>query len=240
MYAVAVCDDEEPVLRHIARSISLEFERRGQPTVVDEYSGATALEKRFQLANSYDVLLIDIDMPKLDGIEFCRRFREQGGDSLIVFVSNREELVFKTFEVAPFRFVRKSRLRKEIGKLCDDIIIELERRADKFLCFNDEQGSRMYSVNIRKLMYVEASRKYCKLCSVGDTLEIQIQFNEMMAKLGAMGFIQIHRSYLVNPAFIYLIDNDSVTLDDGERLPMSRNRRNDVKDSFFHWRRAGL
>lgn len=237
MYSIAVCDDEREAVQYIASRVTEQFRAKNRPVAVDWYTNPERLEKQLCAGTSYDILLLDIDMPKLNGIELCRRFRAKAGESLIVFISNKEELVFQTFDVQPFRFVRKSRFASEIEKLCQDLMVEMDRRSDKWLRFMDNREA-VYSVNIRKLMYVEALGKLCRLVSEESVKEVRIQFNELVETLDKHGFIQIHRSYLVNPYYIYRIDLEDVLLDCGVQLPLSRRRRSQIKEQFFDWSRG--
>lgn len=237
MYTIAVCDDERAAARYIAASVQERFQTRDRPAAVDCYTQAEELERRLEGGTRYDILLLDIDMPGLDGIELCRRFRARSGDALVVFVSNKENLVFQTFDVQPFRFIRKNFFSDEIDKLCRDLMEEMERRSDKWLRFEDKQET-VYSVNIRKLLYVEAAGKLCRLVSVGAVEEVRYQFNDLAELLKKDSFIQIHRSYLANPYYIYRIDKESVLLDNGTVLPLSRRRRGEIKEQFFEWSRG--
>lgn len=159
MYLVAVCDDEQAHAQAIAQTIRHEFASRGYPVSTDVYANSTALMKRLEQGTCYDVLFLDIDMPMLNGIELCRRIREIKGNTLVVFISNCEEMVFQVFEVAPFRFIRKRRFSTEIGNVIRDLVVELDRRSSHFLRLQDERDDSLYSVNVRDLMYVEAQRK---------------------------------------------------------------------------------
>ena len=236
---VAVCDDEPVHARRIREAVETEFRSRGYPINVDTYTSPLSLQKRLEQGLCYDVLFLDIDMPDLDGIALCRRVRELKGDTLVVFISNCEAMVFQVFEVAPFRFIRKSRLQEELGKVTRDLLVDLDRRAACYLRLEDEREGTLYSVNVRHLMYVEALRKQCGLHSVGETVELTCQFGTLCRFLEPFDFILIHRSYTVNPLYIYRINSDSVTLDNREVLPMSRSRKAAVQEAFFAWSREG-
>ena len=240
MNTIAVCDDDQAAAEHIVHSVRTQFEALGWPVTVDWYTDPQDLSARLENGETYDVLLLDIDMPGMDGIELCRRFRKNEGDSLIVFISNREELVFQTFEVSPFRFVRKSHFAVELQKLCTDLMVELERRAAHYLQLEEDHSDAVVSVNLQKLQYAEACRKTCRLYTGTEVFDLKIQFSELAAKLNPYHFLQPHRSYLVNPYFIFRLEPNDIVLDNGERIPLSRNRRAAIKEEFFQWRRIGL
>lgn len=239
MYAIAVCDDVARAASHIAETVERRFEALGCPAVVDRYTSAVELEARLNAGGCYDGILLDIDMPTLDGIEFCRRFRKRGGEALVVFISNRAELVFQTFEVSPFRFIRKTHFTEEIDRVCRDMLEQFRRAEAQWLRFSNEKDDTVYALNVQKLLYVEARGKLCRFRSADGEKEIRIPLGSIAEKLSPFHFIQPHRSYLVNPACIYRIDADTVLLDNGEGVPISKYRREQTKEAYFDWCRTG-
>ncbi|MBR2287380.1 MAG: response regulator transcription factor, partial [Clostridia bacterium] len=162
MYRVAVCDDESVHAEWIGKTISGEFEKQGETVSVSSYTGGRALQSRLSDGKSYDVFFLDIDMPDMDGIALCRHIRKLKGDALVVFISNREEMVFQVFEVSPFRFVRKSRFNQEIGRVTRDLLVELRSREARYLKLQDERSDTVYVINARDVLYIEALRKQCE------------------------------------------------------------------------------
>ncbi|MBQ8160257.1 MAG: response regulator transcription factor [Clostridia bacterium] len=239
MYRVAVCDDESVHAEWIGKTISGEFEKQGETVSVSSFTGGRALQSRLSDGKSYDVFFLDIDMPDMDGIALCRHIRKLKGDALVVFISNREEMVFQVFEVAPFRFVRKSRFNQEIGRVTRDLLVELRSREARYLKLQDERSDTVYVINARDVLYIEALRKQCEIHTRSETIRLTIQFGKVMECFSPYHFIQIHRSYLVNPNFIHRINAESVRLDSGAELPLSRSRRQEVRDAFFTWSREG-
>ena len=72
------------------------------------------------------VLLADIEMPGTNGIEVCRRLWQNSENPVMIFLSSKESLVFDTFEVQPFRFIRKSFFDASLPRLVQDIQKHLE------------------------------------------------------------------------------------------------------------------
>lgn len=239
MYQIAICDDVHEAAERIAVCAAEQFQKQGCPVEIDCYTNPLELEQRLAEGVCYDVLMLDIEMPGKSGIELSRAFRARGGDALVVFISGKDSMVFQTFDVQPFRFLRKGFFDEEIGTLCGDVAAELERRNDQWLRFSDDRGNRFYSVNVRKLIYVEACGKNCRLYTKEHVREVRARLNELYQKLKPFSFLQIHRGFLVNPSYIYRIDFETVLLDDGTTLPVSRSKRAQLKKEFFDWTGEG-
>lgn len=239
MYRIAVCDDESAHAEWIEARIQSEFKRQGEAISAKTFTNAKILQQRLDNGESFDVYFLDIDMPDINGIALCRYIRKLKGNALVVFISNREEMVFQVFEVAPFRFVRKSRFNTEIGRVIRDILIELRRRSATFLRIQDERTDTLFVLNVPDVQYVEALRKQCEIHLLGENITMTIQFGRLIELFTPYHFIQIHRSYLVNPAFINRINMETIRLDNGNELPISRSRRQEVRELFFTWSREG-
>ncbi len=180
----------------------------------------------------YDMIFLDIEMPGMDGISVCRRIREITPDALVVFISNKESLVFQTFEVQPFRFIRKSELGEMTDSLVSSIISELNKRQQTIIKFEDSSGD-VFSFDVKKILYVEAQRKECIIATEDGTTTLRSKLMTLETLLKGHNFIKIHRSFLVNMSAITRIQKDSVLLTNGEDLPISRNLRETVKQEFL-------
>lgn len=111
---IAACDDNLEMLELLSCLISERFLYHNIITRIDKFSDPLPLCNA--LGNDdHDLLFLDIDMPKIDGITLAKNIRERGSRIDIIYISNKEELVFKTFDVQPFSFTRKSRFFEEIG-----------------------------------------------------------------------------------------------------------------------------
>lgn len=95
---VAVCDDDDCALDGIAGAAEAAFRRHGEQAAVERFHSMRQLNERMK-EQRFDLLLLDIDMPKVDGIRFGLYLRENKDRTEIVYVSNREDRVFESFQV---------------------------------------------------------------------------------------------------------------------------------------------
>lgn len=133
---LAVCDDERIELDQIAAMIQAYY---ASDCEIKKYEDAESLlaDSRKQV---FDVLFLDIDMPGMDGMQLAGRIREDNEYVKIIFVTNKEDCVFKGYKYDAFRFVRKSALNEELTEALDDLsrYFEAKKEYVVFKTPNDE------------------------------------------------------------------------------------------------------
>jgi len=226
---IAACDDEPEILDVFARLIRECFAYHNIQVTVDKYNDPIALIKGIK-SRSYDLLFLDIDMPHVDGITLAKGIRDAGIRIDIIYVSNKEELVFKVFDIQPYGFIRKSRFFEEIAGVVRSYIKSRDT-ADKRRLVIEQKSGDILSLDLNKVLYFEGEGKNQKayLFMNDSPLQIRSSMKELEAKLDDKGFIRVHKGYLVNYQFIDSIKNNTVFLSNGFSIPISRRNVNDVK-----------
>ncbi len=120
MINIAICDDDTIFLSIIKNEIEVELLKNKLDFYIDTYDNS---EKLLEIVNSinYDLLFLDIDMPNITGIELVNNYFNKS-DIGIVFVSNRDDLVFDALRCQPINFIRKQHLRDELPTVIESFI----------------------------------------------------------------------------------------------------------------------
>ena len=232
MLKIAICDDEQYFLSQVQKEIRNCFIKYGCDCQIECFQDPLRLRKEILSGEEYDVLFLDIQMPRLTGLQLAKYLREIKDNSKIIFISNHEQCVFDSFEVSPFGFIRKNTFFDEIDKTVYRLSCALsEHKADNILIGK----VNLLSVNPYTLQYVECMDKTLLLVSDQKVKEINFRLKELEEKLIPFGFIRIHKGYLVNYRFIFSIENTEVLLDNGKSLPVSRYRLADVRQEYKQW-----
>lgn len=230
---VIVCDDDSAARGFIANAVQAAFLELGvEAEIVLCASGS---ELRTRLSNGYfDLLFLDIDMPGTSGIQLGRQLRDEGNEIAIIYVSNREDKVFDSLKVGPVGFIRKSHLIEDVPDVLRRYLKHTgKKQAGKMLVV--ETRERVISVPLQDVAYVEGARNCQMLHLEGQAEPCQIRRNlkELEDELAQDGFIRVHKGFLVNYNYIRLIEQDSVLLTSGERVPLSRRKLQEVKSRFL-------
>lgn len=235
MLQAAIVEDEKVFLERTRELLSEEFNRRHVAVAFDSFSQGQSFLNMLIQHFRFDIVFLDIEMPGIDGISVCRKIRELAPETIVVFISNKEELVFQTFEVQPFRFIRKSELKEVIGSLIDALMAELKRRSPQVIILQEPTGGDVFSFDVRTILYVEAQRKDCRIVTAVNDSIIRIKLSEIEKILAPYNFIKTHRSYLINPEHISQIKKTGVLIENGTELPVSRGLYDKVCQDFISY-----
>ncbi len=221
-YRIAVVDDNPFHLRQI-RQYALENAAKNGCDVT-----ASAFASVFDLDETrYDAYLLDIDMPGLGGIEFARCLRARGDQCSIVFVSAMESTVFEAMRLQPLRFVRKSNLCADMEEAMRALCEQLQKNARETILLHTQGGSERIAA--REIMYIQSLDKHQRLIMTHGEMEVRLTMAELEKLLLPLGFIRIHRYYLVNIACVRRLFGGEVVLDNGTRLPVSRMKVEEIQ-----------
>lgn len=234
---IAICDDEILLLPRLAATINNYFLKIGMITETATFSASADLLDSLYNGTVYKIFFLDIDIPEQDGISLAERILEIHPDTLIIFVSAKEELILDTFRVRPLAFVRKSHFSGDMEKAMSVALKHLEEPADTVIPFRDELGHDI-SLNLTRIIYIEAMGKYQKIISIDGEEMLRCSINDLEAALLPYHFVRIHRSFLVNLKYVYRIDSAQILLDSHQFLPLSRHRRKEIQQAFLKYSSA--
>lgn len=232
---IAICDDEEAALSILSSSLQGAFRSHNVEVTIDTYTRPRVMLAQMKSTN-YDLLFLDIEMPGLSGIDVAQQLRHDGNLVDIIFISNREDLVFDALRVNPRGFIRKTRFIQDVAGVIDTYFAyRNDKTQEKVLVVR--QRDQVLHISIEKLKYIEGSGKKQLAVTVDreEPIEMNKSMQELEEELSGFGFLRIHKGYLVNYRFIRRIGEDEVVLTDDQRLPVSRRKHQEVREQYMEW-----
>lgn len=229
---IAVCDDETFALDVIREAIGKVLQEKKVQGEVRTFINAESLEKKMREV-SFDLLLLDIDMPVVDGIAFGKKLRGQRNKVDIIYVSSREDKVFDSLRVNPYGFIRKNHFLEDIPQVLGGYLDQREDGKESRVVLQLKDQTE--TVNIEDILFIEGARKYQQfyIAAREKPLAVRKQMQELEEEFKDYGFIRIHKGYLVNYKHIQVFKENDVVLDNGMSLPMSRRKAAEVKDYYM-------
>ena len=235
MIKFAICDDEPQMAREIADQLASYMKETAGGYSVECFSSGYALLKS---SEEFDVIFLDIQMERPDGMETARLLRQRDNHSLLVFVTVLKERVFDAFQVEAYDYLLKPLDSARFRRTMDRALGWLERDAAKNLVI--QRGSGCQVVLLSDLMYCEVlGRKIYLHKNDGRVVDYYDRLEELEQRVDSR-FFKCHRSYLVNLDYVSGCQGGQVLLQRGERLPVSRLRERELTQALLrHMKERG-
>ena len=226
---IYICDDEERIVQDLATLVA---ENCPESVVESFFTGAELIKTLSE--KICDILLLDIDMPGMDGMEIASRLGQLNKEPLLIFVTSHDELVYESFQYHPYGFVRKRFYKEELPKLLKDCAEELERENKHFSFRTDGKDIRLL---LSEINYFEADSNYLKVFTKQGEYRFRSTMTAVENSLQSGGFIRIHKGFLVNQAAVKTINSEEAELTDGTKLPMGKTFVDEARRQLMRYMR---
>ena len=229
-YSIAVCDDDTAMTQYLGENIQVEFSKQNRICVPHLFTDPGKLLE--QLASTaFHMIFLDMDMPGVTGFDVAKAVAERHPQTLIIFVTSHDELVYPSLQYHPFRFIRKRFFASEIEEVVSAGITSLEESGQLLEVKTNDGTVYLY---IQEIVYFESERNYLLTVTESDVYRSRDSIGHKEKELKDFGFIRIHSGYLVNQRYIYSFESDRVKLRSQAvpYLPLSRHRRDQAIGEF--------
>jgi len=221
--------DDEPAAIDV-----LTFHLKSIPFMVHNTSFRDALDALEYLQNNQvDLIFLDINMPKLSGIDFPKFLQNP---PLIIFTTAYSEYAIKSYELnaidyllKPISFdrllqsVMKAKQALETSKVIDPAQKDsLEQTSDHSIFI--KSGSEFHQLAIQDIKYVESDGNYVTFHNKKRSTLARYKLSEVLNLLPNQLFTRVHRSYIVALKHIDIVKKHCVVID-GREIPISANYR---------------
>lgn len=229
---VLLVDDEISYMKELKEYLTQKCDKEDIELSIDTVIQPKLLLEK-DIIKLYDVILLDIAMPELSGIDLASIINERKGNSdkpYIVFVTKKDELVFEALKVFPYSFVRKSAI--------EDLMPCLFRINDRISnnqihVFKD--GRKNIRVFFKDIIYLEKKNNYVIIHTQSGDYKERSDMSAKTKELSDFGFIRSHIGSIVNIEYIEEILFDSVRLITGDTVPLSQRYRKDFNKKYYNW-----
>lgn len=232
-FHIAVCDDEPFAASSVSAAADRELSRQGAQADIEVFGGVEPLARRLEEAD-FDLVLLDIEMPVVDGIAFGRALRESGSKAEIVFVSNSEDRVFESLPLRPLSFVRKSHFTEDMATAMAAFVRAWKSsRTDRVITLKMAHAMGTFSVD--EILYIEARGRDKMMHMTNGRVEtVLVTLDELGCRLAPLGFYRVHKGFLVNFAHVSQLNSKGIQIAD-ETIPISRSKTAEVKLAYMDY-----
>nr|WP_288570359.1 LytTR family DNA-binding domain-containing protein [uncultured Sellimonas sp.] len=231
---IAVCEDNHVVAAYLEDYLSSLDVQNIEYEIFT--SGDDLIHYMEQEKTSFNILLMDIEMPGRNGIETAAFVRERNKNALIIFITDHKEYVYDVFDVLPFRFLIKPVTQEALNIVMKKAFEHFNLTKQVFF-FN--QNKEHLQVSFDEIIYFEGNLRKVRLVTTELEYDFYGKISDVMKQLDGNLFLQIHNSYIVNMSQIRKISDSAVVLKLGATLPISKKYREEVRQKhiqYMAWR----
>lgn len=226
---IAICEDEEAQQQLLQNCLTEWAERNKTTLEIALFPNGESFLFVWEDDRNFDLLILDIEMGSLNGMELAARIRGQDEAVPILFVTGYEQYMPMGYEVSALHYLLKPLDKTKFFQILDRL---KEKRQEDRLLFRTEKGS--ISLPPSQIWYVEARAHRCILYTKDEEYLLSSSISETEAYLSDYREImRCHRSYLVNIRHISAVTQSELFMDDKRRLPVSRSVGKKVNDAFI-------
>lgn len=234
---ISICDDNKPELEKAQKAVE-EFivtkQADHQITVVTFTNGNDMLSY-INKHGGFDLLILDILMPGMNGIELAEEIRCNNNGCKIIFLTSSPEFAVNSYKVNAFYYLLKPFSNVELTSLLNKALSTMGEEKSSSIVIKGKNN--LTRVQIHAIQYVE---------SVKHQLYFHMNNNEILScyssirefqeiLLSDARFKQCHRSFIVNMNYVKSISTKDFVLQDKTLIPISKQVYQQIKDAYINY-----
>lgn len=227
----AVCDDDVVQREYLCEIAAAWAKRGGHLLELRQYGRGQDFLFDYSEEKDFDLLLLDVEMPGMNGIELAKKVRLESAAVQIIFITGYYEYFGDGFDVSALHYLLKPVDGQKLCPVLDRAVNNLVGRQRSVLVAHGEGSVK---VALKDIIYIEAENVYVAVHTVGEVYRMRMALGRFARQLDET-FFKVHRSFIVNLSHVRAITRTEVTMANGDRVPLSRGTYGEVHAALIRY-----
>lgn len=232
---IALIDDEIAILEDVRKCVENEILPQDEVNFF-VYTRAKDFIQAIEQGDQFDILVSDIDMPDMGGLELGKRLHEEGGGPYLVFLTAYLEYAAESYIIEAYQYILKEDMEKRLPPILRQLIDRVKKEKQQFRMIGTPTSKvRVY---YRDIIYIEKEKESKYICYITEhaIYKERISLKKLSEKLGSDEFILIERGYIINVSHIASMKDGMVHMDNGARIFVNRISFKKIKEQIsLYW-----
>lgn len=233
MLRIAIVEDDDS-----AAALLEQFPDRFQPDAGESFQIERFRDPVLFLDpyRGFDIVLMDIDMPNMDGMTGAAHLRQMDSQVKLIFVTNMAQYAVRGYEVNALDFIVKPVTYSDFAFKMRRAMSALQLNRGKVLMITQPYG--MVQISSDELLYVEVRGHRLTYHLAEGAIEVRGTMDSAEKQLSGLNFLRCNNCYLVNPRYISRVQGYTVIVEN-EELQISHPRRRAFLEGLSKWYAKG-
>lgn len=227
---LVICDDNPADIDYVSGLIDVWKRQTGTAVELLSFPSAEALLFGWEENRDMDILLLDIEMGEMSGVELARHLRQVGARMQIIFITGYMDYIAEGYDVEALHYLLKPVTQERLDQVMDRAM-ERIRTKEHMLQLTLQDG--VVCLPVYEIGYLEVMRNYTTVHASEDYC-VKRSLNDLERELDE-SFYRIHRSFIVNLRFVRRVTRTEVILKDGTTLPLSRRHYEGLNQALISY-----
>lgn len=228
MIQLAICDDNQIDLAHLNKMIST---IQNISIKIYEYLDPKECLRDIENGIHFDCFLLDILMNDDNGIDIAHKIRKTHPKTPLFFITATPEFALQGYEVEAMRYYLKPIDEERFIADIFSMMKIVESNKNAHLTINNHNG--VTKINLDEIYYIESILRTITIHTKNQSFVLSGKISDFELRLKDNDFIRVHKSFLVNLGAIHNIFKDTITMDNGEKILLSKHRSKETHIRFL-------
>ena len=225
---IAICDDERAEIKNIASLVNQWAEIGDVDINLSSFESAESFLFNYEDNKAVDIILLDIQMKAMDGVELARKLRAEDKNVQIIFITGYMEYVTDGYDVEALHYLLKPVIREKFFTVLNRAVEKIKRN-EQMLTLN--LHSQTIRLPLREIIYLEVQRNYVTI-HAKEKYIYKTALSELEKELDE-SFFRTGRSFIVNLKHIRKITKTEIILSNAASIPLPRNLYDTVNQAMI-------
>lgn len=230
---IALCDDDVNHISFVTELLSTYRAEMMSSLRWTSFSSGFALLAALDGGAVFDAVFLDVYMGNMNGMEVAKRIRAMNNSVHIVFLTASPNFAVESYTVEATDYLLKPLDKERMFLSLDRLVSRLQTTAEQGITVKDTDG-RIVKILWSQLVYSEAMGHYVILhLADGTSVKTLLSFSSLLEQsLSHDGFVQSHRSYIVNLHYVHRIEKRALVMLNDTQIPLPKSRYQQLTDRF--------